>query len=495
MITTDCWSPTAARSPAGSSRPAGRWASRPVAVYSDADADAPHVARGRPGRPAARRRAGRDLPAGGPARRGGRAGPAPTRCIPATASCPRTPTSPRAVLDAGLTWVGPPPKAIAAMGSKVEAKALVAEAGVPVLPTWTGTRCRRSTSYPVLVKASAGGGGRGMRVVARRRDAGRGGRGGAAGGGSRPSATARSSVERYVERRPPRRGADLRRHARRPCVALGERECSIQRRHQKIVEEAPSPAVDAELRAALCRRGGRRGPGGRLRRRRHGRVPARAADGRFYFLEMNTRLQVEHPVTECVTGLDLVALQLPSPRAAAAAHRAAAGRAGTRSRCGSTPRTRRAAGCRAPARCTASPSRRGRDVRPCRSRAPAGRRRRGRLRGQRALRPDAGQGHRLGADPAGGRRGGWPPRWPGPSCTASSPTGTCWSGCCGTPRSLAGDTDTGFLDRHPEVFAPLAGRRRRSSDWPALAAALAGLGPAPGDAARAAQPSRPAGAT
>ncbi|MDI2027055.1 biotin carboxylase N-terminal domain-containing protein [Saccharopolyspora sp. TS4A08] len=214
----------------------------------------------------------------------------------------------QAVSDAGLTWVGPPVKAIESMGSKVEAKALMSDAGVPVLAELDPSSVT-DDDLPVLIKASAGGGGRGMRVVrelaelpeqidAARREA--------------ESAFGDPTVfcERYLET-----GHHIEvqvladRHG--AVWALGERECSIQRRHQKVVEEAPSPLVE-------------RTPGMRERLFEAARLAAAAigyegagtveflADeqGEFFFLEMNTRLQVEHPVTENTTGLDLVRMQL-----------------------------------------------------------------------------------------------------------------------------------------------------------------------------------------
>jgi propionyl-CoA carboxylase alpha chain len=210
-----------------------------------------------------------------------------------------------AVIEAGLTWVGPPPSAIAAMGSKVEAKALLADAGVPMLPSWTDPQ--QVTRFPVLVKASAGGGGRGMRIArtaeeltptlaAAAREAK------AAFGDGTVFCERYLTTARHIE-------VQVMADAHGTVVSLGERECSIQRRHQKIVEEAPSPAVDEDLRrrlgeaaVAAARAVGYRGAG---------TVEFLLDDtGEFFFIEMNTRLQVEHPVTECVTGLDLVRLQL-----------------------------------------------------------------------------------------------------------------------------------------------------------------------------------------
>jgi propionyl-CoA carboxylase alpha chain len=211
-----------------------------------------------------------------------------------------------AVLDAGLTWVGPPPAAIAAMGSKIAAKARMRSAGVPVLPDST-VESIDEIGFPLLVKASAGGGGRGMRIVRSADDLA-----GATAAAEREAGAAFGDgtvfCERYVERG---RHVEVQvladRHGR--VVALPERECSIQRRHQKVVEESPSPAVDETLRAAMrtaaeaaAREVGYEGAG---------TVEfLLAPDGWFAFLEMNTRLQVEHPVTEAVTGLDLVEWQL-----------------------------------------------------------------------------------------------------------------------------------------------------------------------------------------
>jgi propionyl-CoA carboxylase alpha chain len=212
----------------------------------------------------------------------------------------------QAVLDAGLVWVGPPPAAIAAMGSKIEAKRLVRAHGVPVAPDNT-VESLEEVGLPALVKASAGGGGRGMRIV---RDAAE--LADAIASAEREALASFGDgtvfVERYVESA---RHVEVQVFADRHgnVVALGERDCTIQRRHQKVVEEAPSPAVGAELRSrmfaaavAAAKAVGYEGAGTvefLLDR-----------DGNFSFLEMNTRLQVEHPVTEMVTGLDLVALQL-----------------------------------------------------------------------------------------------------------------------------------------------------------------------------------------
>ncbi|NUR95880.1 MAG: acetyl/propionyl-CoA carboxylase subunit alpha [Kribbellaceae bacterium] len=213
----------------------------------------------------------------------------------------------QAVIDAGLTWVGPPVDAISSMGSKIEAKKLMAAAGVPVLAELTPAEVS-AEDLPVLVKASAGGGGRGMRVVTRLADL--------AAEIDAASAEALSAFgdgtvfcERYVARG---RHIEVQVMADRHGTiwAVGERECSIQRRHQKVVEEAPSPLVERipSMRPALF-------DAARKAAAAIGYVGAGTVEfladesGAFYFLEMNTRLQVEHPVTEETTGLDLVALQ------------------------------------------------------------------------------------------------------------------------------------------------------------------------------------------
>ncbi|OKH66741.1 acetyl-CoA carboxylase subunit alpha [Mycobacterium sp. SWH-M5] len=217
-----------------------------------------------------------------------------------------------AVIDAGLTWVGPPVAAVSAMGSKIEAKKLMAAAGVPVL-TELDPDTVTAEQLPVLVKASAGGGGRGMRVV---RDLSALPAEVAAAQREAQSAFGDPTVfcERYlaaghhVE-------VQVLADAHGTVWAVGERECSIQRRHQKIIEEAPSPLVERTpgMRAKLF-------DAARLAAQAIGYTGAgtvefmAAPDGEgevsFYFLEMNTRLQVEHPVTEATTGLDLVELQL-----------------------------------------------------------------------------------------------------------------------------------------------------------------------------------------
>jgi propionyl-CoA carboxylase alpha chain len=220
----------------------------------------------------------------------------------------------QAVVDAGLVWIGPTPANIRAMGTKVEAKALAAAAGVPTLPSATvgGDRPAWETAgatvgYPLLVKASAGGGGKGMRAVHAAAELGE-----AIEGAQREAAASFGDGTVFLERLlvgPRHIEIQIFGDTRGNVVHLFERECSIQRRHQKIVEEAPSPAVSESLRAQM-------GAASVALAQAIGYVGAGTveylldADGSFYFLEMNTRLQVEHPVTECITRTDLVAWQI-----------------------------------------------------------------------------------------------------------------------------------------------------------------------------------------
>jgi propionyl-CoA carboxylase alpha chain len=216
----------------------------------------------------------------------------------------------RAVLAAGLTWVGPPPEAIEAMGAKITAKRLMAEAGVPVLPSLD---LAAPGEFPLLVKASAGGGGRGMRIV---REAGELAREVAS--ARREAEAAFGDPEVFAEPL-----LERARHIEVQVLAdtygtvwtLGERECSVQRRHQKVVEECHSPGITPQLRERLweaavkaARKIGYTGAG---------TVEFLVKGDRVAFLEMNTRLQVEHPVTELVYGVDLVRLQLEVAEGAA----------------------------------------------------------------------------------------------------------------------------------------------------------------------------------
>ncbi len=221
------------------------------------------------------------------------------------------------VMDAGLTWIGPPPKVIKAMGDKIEAKKIAYKAGVPCIPGISPVTSinairewikKEKVAYPIMIKAAAGGGGKGMARVTRDEEL------------SRAFSQVRSEamrafgddqvlVEKFVERG---------RHIEVQVVADGhgnvihlfERECTIQRRHQKVIEEAPSPALDAPLREEICTAAVRL-------MRDIGYQSAGTVEfifdsmtRKFYFLEVNTRLQVEHGVTELITGLDIVGIML-----------------------------------------------------------------------------------------------------------------------------------------------------------------------------------------
>ena len=220
----------------------------------------------------------------------------------------------QAVEDAGFIFVGPTAATIAAMGDKTEARQRMAAAGVPIVPGNTealadaaqARALAREMGFPVLLKASAGGGGKGMRVVEtegeveRALDAARREAGGAFGDDA-------VYLEKYLQN-PRHIEIQLLGDTHGNIIHLGERECSIQRRHQKLVEESPSPAVSPELRSAMGAAAVRAAEA--VDYRGAGTVEFLYENGEFYFLEMNTRIQVEHPVTELVTGIDLVQWQL-----------------------------------------------------------------------------------------------------------------------------------------------------------------------------------------
>jgi acetyl-CoA/propionyl-CoA carboxylase, biotin carboxylase, biotin carboxyl carrier protein len=287
-----------------------------VAVFSDADAGAPHV-RG--------------------ADRAVHIGPTPARdsylsiervldaaarsgadaIHPGYGFLSERPDFAAACAEADITFVGPGPEAMALLGDKARARSVAAEAGVPTLAGWSGEDLSDEEivdrvgegDLPLLVKAAAGGGGKGMRLVTRREDLAE-----ALGAARREAASAfgdeRLLIERFVE---PSRHLEVQvlADAHGTVIHLGERECSLQRRHQKVIEESPSPVVTPELREAM-------GEAAVALARHAGYVNAGTVEliaerddpERFFFLEVNTRLQVEHPVTEAVTGLDLVELQL-----------------------------------------------------------------------------------------------------------------------------------------------------------------------------------------
>ncbi|HEV3241567.1 MAG TPA: biotin carboxylase N-terminal domain-containing protein [Casimicrobiaceae bacterium] len=299
-------------------RTARRLGMRTVGVYSDADANALHVAACDEAR---------------------RLGPAPPResyldgaaIIAAAKAAGAQAVHPgygflseneafaTAVVAAGLVFIGPPPAAIRAMGSKAEAKAIMGKAGVPIVPGYHGSEQddalllaqADAIGYPVLIKPSAGGGGKGMRGVERRDDFA------AALAAARREAQAgfgdaRVLLEKYLAQ-PRHIEIQVFADTHGQCVHLFERDCSVQRRHQKVLEEAPAPGMTAARRArmgaaavAAAKAIGYTGAG----TVEFIVADAAAPDAPFYFMEMNTRLQVEHPVTEMITGLDLVEWQL-----------------------------------------------------------------------------------------------------------------------------------------------------------------------------------------
>ncbi|MEO8144358.1 MAG: biotin carboxylase N-terminal domain-containing protein [Betaproteobacteria bacterium] len=277
-------------------RTAKRMGLRTIAVYSDADRDAPHV-----------RAADKAVHIGGSSPKESYLNIQAVLQAEGDAIHPgygflsENAGFAEAVEKSGRVWIGPPSAAIRAMGDKANAKAIAARAGVPVLPTYD-----KNPEFPVMIKALAGGGGRGIRIVFAHSDF------------ELSLTTAQSEAEhsfgdsrvllekallapRHVE-------VQIFADSQGNCIHLGERDCSVQRRHQKLIEESPSPAVDAKLREAM-------GQAAIKAARAVGYVGAGTVeflleDGKFWFMEMNTRLQVEHPVTEAITGLDLVEWQL-----------------------------------------------------------------------------------------------------------------------------------------------------------------------------------------
>jgi len=286
-----------------------------VAVYSAADAGAPHVSAADAAEPVGSAGPGGYLDVGAIVDAAKRSGAAAVH--PGYGFLAENPLFPAACSDAGLTFIGPTAEAIERMGSKVEARRHAVAAGLPVVPGETPEQDAASMKeaaarlgYPLLVKATAGGGGKGMRVVRTP--------------GALPAAlnAARHEAEAafgdgtlYLEHlldRPRHVEVQVLGDAHGGAIHLFERDCSVQRRHQKVVEESPSPALSPALRdrmgaaaAALARHIGYRSAG-----TVEFLLEGSGEEARFYFLEMNTRLQVEHPVTEAVLGVDLVQAQL-----------------------------------------------------------------------------------------------------------------------------------------------------------------------------------------
>ena len=300
-------------------RTAQRLGVRTVAVYSEADASAPHVAEADEavliGPPPAREsylKADAILAA---AKQTGAAA-----IHPGYGFLSENAEFAEAVIAAGLVWIGPPPAAIRAMGLKDAAKRLMADAGVPTTPGYLGddqspevlAREAAAIGWPVLIKAVAGGGGKGMRRVDRAEDFS------ATLDAARREATSafgddRVLLERYANH-PRHIEVQVFGDTQGNVVHLFERDCSLQRRHQKVVEEAPAPGMDAATRADLCAAAVRAAKAVNYVGAGTIEFIADASEGlradRIWFMEMNTRLQVEHPVTEAITGLDLVEWQL-----------------------------------------------------------------------------------------------------------------------------------------------------------------------------------------
>jgi acetyl-CoA/propionyl-CoA carboxylase, biotin carboxylase, biotin carboxyl carrier protein len=285
-----------------------------VAVYSEADAGAPHV-----------RRAGEAY----------EIGPAPAvqsylrgeKILAVARACGADAIHPgygflaenaafaRACADAGIAFIGPPPEAIEAMGSKIRARELMRAAGVPIVPGTTApvagadeaAQAAEEIGYPVALKAAGGGGGKGFRVAETPEQLEKA-FAGAAGEGERFFGDPTVYVERYL---PDPRHVEVQvlADAHGNVVHLGERDCSVQRRHQKLIEETPAPGLPQELRDDIARIGvdAAKAVGYRSAGTIEGLL---SEDGEFFFLEMNTRVQVEHCVTEMVTGLDIVREQI-----------------------------------------------------------------------------------------------------------------------------------------------------------------------------------------
>ena len=300
-------------------RTARRLGLRTIAVYSEADADALHV-----------READEAVLIGpAPARESYLDGAkvlAAARATGAEAIHPgygflsENADFAEAVMAAGLVWIGPPPAAIRAMGLKDAAKALMIEAGVPVTPGYLGEdqsleRLQKEADaigYPVLIKAVAGGGGKGMKKVDRAEDFADG-LASAQREGQSSFGDPRVLIEKYITR-PRHIEVQVFGDSHGNVVHLHERDCSLQRRHQKVIEEAPAPGMDAATRAAVTAAAVRAANAVNYEGAGTIEFIADASEGlradRIWFMEMNTRLQVEHPVTEAITGVDLVEWQL-----------------------------------------------------------------------------------------------------------------------------------------------------------------------------------------
>jgi len=220
----------------------------------------------------------------------------------------------RACADAGITWIGPPPEAIEAMGSKTRAREIMKEAGVPIVPGSTevakdlddARRQAEEAGYPVACKAAGGGGGKGFRVAMTPDDLQEAFEGSAR-EGEKFFGDDRVYVERYLED-PRHVEVQVLADSHGNVIHLGERDCSIQRRHQKVIEEAPGPRVDAEMRARIGKIA--TDAAAAVGYRGAGTIEGMQVGEEYFFLEMNTRVQVEHCVTEMVSGIDIVREQI-----------------------------------------------------------------------------------------------------------------------------------------------------------------------------------------
>src|ERR1700742_5096831 len=216
----------------------------------------------------------------------------------------------RACAEAGITWIGPPPEAIEAMGSKTRAREIMEKAGVPIVPGSTevakdvgeARRQAEEAGYPVACKAAGGGGGKGFRVAMTPDDLQEAFEGSAR-EGEKFFSDPRVYLERYLED-PRHVEIQVLADTKGNVIHLGERDCSIQRRHQKLIEEAPAPAVDEALRAKIGKIATEAAAA--VNYTGAGTIEGLLQDGEYFFLEMNTRVQVEHCVTEMVTGIDIV---------------------------------------------------------------------------------------------------------------------------------------------------------------------------------------------
>ena len=395
-----------------------------------------------------------------------------------------------ACAKAGLVFVGPTAAMMTAMGSKSGSKVLMEKAGVPLVPGYHGedqddailAKAANKIGFPVLVKASAGGGGRGMRVVRSAAELG------AAIESAKREAKAafgddRMLIEKYVDN-PRHIEVQVIGDSHGNLLSLFERECTLQRRHQKVIEEAPSPTLDAKQREAVCEAA--RKAAGAVNYVGAGTIEF-VSDGKdVFFIEMNTRLQVEHPVTELITGIDLVEWQLrvafgeklplQQDQIKMNGHAIEARVYAENPHKNFMPSVGKIRDL-APAGANGRPAHRCRLPR--------------RRRGLALLRRHAGQGDRLGADPARRRSTGSTADWKRPIFAASSPTSTFLSALITHPKVRANKIDTGFIERELKVLTPVAAARPAISKSRAAVAAIVGEETEGGSAAKRIRPGEP----